>query len=92
MSVYKLDSRLPPICDLKKDFTSLLPLKDISPQFSWWNTHVDIFHNFVDDVIKWALVDAKSEILLDTLHATNHDPAIYSTISILLTLSVNSLD
>ena len=30
MSVYKLDSRLPPICDLKKDFTSLLPLKDIS--------------------------------------------------------------
>jgi hypothetical protein len=43
------------------------------PQFSWWNTHVDIFHNFVDDVIKWALVDAKSEILLDTLHATNPD-------------------
>ena len=48
------------------------------------------FHNFVDDVIKWALADAKPEILLDTLHATNHDPAIYSTISILLTLSVSS--
>ena len=30
MSVYKLDIRLLPICDLKWDFTSLLPLKDLS--------------------------------------------------------------
>jgi hypothetical protein len=46
----------------------------------------------VDEVIRWALVDDKPEILLGTLHATNHDlyPAIYSIISILLTLSVSS--
>ena len=29
MSVYKLDSRLSPICDLKQDFMSTLPLKDL---------------------------------------------------------------
>ena len=54
--------------------------------------NVDMFHDFVDDVFRWALVDDKPEILLDTLHATNRDlyPAIYSTISILLTLSVSS--
>jgi hypothetical protein len=43
----------------------------------------------VDEVerwkIRWALVDAKLERLLDTLHATNRDlyPAIYSIISII---------
>jgi len=65
---------------------------NLFPPFSYWNTHVDIFHDFVDDVIRWALVDDKPEILLDTLHATNRDlyPAIYSIISILLTLSVSS--
>ena len=46
-------------------------------------------HDFVDEVerwkIRWALVDAKPERLLDTLHATNRDlyPAIYSIISII---------
>ena len=29
-SVNKLDSRLSPICDLTKDFMSILPLKDLS--------------------------------------------------------------
>ena len=29
MSVYKLDSRLSPICDLTQDFMSTLPLKDL---------------------------------------------------------------
>jgi len=39
----------------------------------------------------WARVDNKLEILLDTLDATNRDlyPAIYSIISILLTLPVS---
>jgi len=47
-----------------------------------------MFHDFVDDVCRWALVDDTLKILLDTLHATNRDfyPAIYSVISILLTL------
>ena len=47
-----------------------------------------MFHDFVDDVFRWALVDDKPKILLDTLHATNRDvyPAIYGIISILLTL------
>ena len=47
-----------------------------------------MFHDFVDDVFMWALVDDKPKILLDTLHATNRDlyPAIYSIIIILLTL------
>ena len=42
--------------------------------------------------MKWALVDDKPEILLDTLHATSCDlyPAIYSIISILLTMPVTS--
>ena len=47
-----------------------------------------MFHDFVDDVFRWTLVDDKPKILLDTIHETNHDlyPAIYSIISILLTL------
>jgi hypothetical protein len=47
-----------------------------------------MFHDFVDDVFRWALVDDKPKILLDTILETNHDlyPAIYSIISILLTL------
>ena len=47
-----------------------------------------MFHDFVDDVFRWALVDDKPKILLDTLQATNRDvyPAIYILISILLTL------
>ena len=46
----------------------------------------------MDEVIRWALVDDKPEILLDTLHAINRDlyPAMYNIISILLTLSVSS--
>ena len=42
--------------------------------------------------IRLALVDAKPERLLDTLHATNRDlyPAIYSIICILLTMPVSS--
>jgi hypothetical protein len=53
-----------------------------------------MFHDFVDDVFRWALVDAKPKILLDTLHATNRDiyPAIYSIISVLLTLLSNKRD
>ena len=52
--------------------------------------------HFVDEVkrwqMSWAYVDDKPEKLLDILHATNRDlyPAIYSIISILLTLSVSS--
>ena len=47
-----------------------------------------MFHDFVDNVVRWAHVDDKPKILLDTLHATNRDvyPAIYILISILLTL------
>ena len=47
-----------------------------------------MFHDIVDDVFRWALVDDKPKILLDTLHTTNRDlyPAIYGIISILLTL------
>jgi hypothetical protein len=47
-----------------------------------------MFHDFVDNVVRWALVDDKPKILLDTLQATNRDvyPAIYILISILLTL------
>jgi hypothetical protein len=47
-----------------------------------------MFHDFEDNVFRWALVDDKPKILLDILHAINRDlyPAIYSTISILLTL------
>ena len=45
--------------------------------FTYWNTHVDKFHDFVDDVerwnIRWALVDGKPERLPETLHATNPD-------------------
>jgi hypothetical protein len=47
-----------------------------------------MFHDSVDDVerweIRWALVDDKPEILLDTLHATNRDlyPAIYTASSV----------
>ena len=50
-----------------------------------------MFHDFVDDVLRWTLVDDKPKILLDTLHATNRDiyPAIYSIISVLLTLLSN---
>ena len=53
-----------------------------------------MFHDFVDDVFMWALVDDKPKILLDTLHATNRDiyPAIYSIISVLLTLLSNKRD
>jgi hypothetical protein len=29
-----------------------------------------MFHDFVDDVFMWTLVDDKPKILLDTLHAT----------------------
>jgi hypothetical protein len=47
-----------------------------------------LFHDFVDEVFRWALVNYKPEILLDTLPATNRD--LYSIISILLTLSVSS--
>ena len=69
---------------------------EINAPLSYWNTHVDMFHDFVDYIecweIMWALVDDKLEILLDTLHATNRDlyPAIYSIISFLLTLPVSS--
>ena len=47
-----------------------------------------MFHGFVDNVVRWALVDDKPNILLDILHAINRDiyPAIYSITSILLTL------
>ena len=47
-----------------------------------------MFHDFVDNVVRWALVDDQPKILLDTLQATNRDvyPAIYILISILLTL------
>jgi hypothetical protein len=47
-----------------------------------------MFYDFVDYVFRWTLVDDKSKILLDILHETNRDlyPAIYSIISILLTL------
>jgi hypothetical protein len=47
-----------------------------------------MFHDFVDNVFRWALVDDKPKILLDILHAINRDlcQAIYSIISILLTL------
>jgi hypothetical protein len=47
-----------------------------------------MFHDFVDNVLRWALVDDKPKILPDILHAINRDlyPAIYSIISILLTL------
>ena len=53
-----------------------------------------MFHDFVDDVFRWALVDDKPKILLDTLHATNRDiyAAIYSIISVLLTLLSNKRD
>ena len=52
--------------------------------------------DYMDEVerwkIRWALVDEKPERLLNTLHATNRDlyPAIYTIISILLTMSVSS--
>jgi hypothetical protein len=58
--------------------------------------HEDMFHGFVNEVerwkIRWALVDDKPERLLHTLHATNRDlyPAIYSIISILVTMPVSS--
>jgi len=51
----------------------------------------------VDEVerwkIRWALVDDKLERLLETLHATNSElyPAIYTIISILLTMAVSSV-
>ena len=47
-----------------------------------------MFHAFVDNVLRWALVDDKPKILLDTIHETNHVlyPDIYSIISIVLTL------
>ena len=53
-----------------------------------------MFHDYVDDVFRWALVDDKPKILLDTLDATNRDiyPAIYSIISALLTLRNNKRD
>jgi hypothetical protein len=53
-----------------------------------------MFHDFVNDVFRWALVDDKPKILLDTLDATNRDiyPAIYSIISALLTLRNNKRD
>jgi len=45
--------------------------------FPYWNTHVDKFHDFVDEVRRWdislALVDDKAERLLDSLHATIRD-------------------
>ena len=44
---------------------------------SYWNTHVDMFHDFADEVerwnIRWLLVDDKPERLLDTLHVANRD-------------------
>ena len=53
-----------------------------------------MFHDFVDDGFRWALVDDKPKILLDTLHATNRDiyPVIYSIISVLLKLLSNKRD
>jgi hypothetical protein len=62
------------------------------PSHPYLSRKVDV----VDDVdcwkIGWALVDAKPEGLLDTLHATNRDlyPATDSIISILLTMLVYS--
>jgi hypothetical protein len=45
--------------------------------FIYWNTHVDKFHDFVEDVerwnIRWALVDGKPGRLPETLHVTNPD-------------------
>jgi hypothetical protein len=45
--------------------------------FLYWNTHVDKFHDFVEDVarwnIRWALVDGKPARLIETLHATTPD-------------------
>jgi hypothetical protein len=58
---------------------------------------VEMFHDFVDEVerwtIRWALVYDNPERLLDTLHSTNRDlyTAIYSLISILLTIPVSSV-
>ena len=58
--------------------------------------HEDMFHGFVNEVerwkIRWALVDDKPERLLHTLHATKRDlyTAIYSIISILVTMPVSS--
>ena len=55
-----------------------------------------MYHDFVDEVerweIRWALVDDKPETTRHRLYATNRDlyPAIYSIISILLTMSVSS--
>ena len=52
--------------------------------------------DFVDEVENWeiklALVDAKPERLFEILHATNRVlcPAIYSIISIILTMPVSS--
>jgi hypothetical protein len=47
-----------------------------------------MFYDFVDNVFMWDLVDDRPKILLDILHAINRDlyPAIYSIISILLTV------
>jgi hypothetical protein len=74
-------------------FDNLLCISSNAP-LSFWNTHVDMFHDFVDDVFRWALVDDKPKILLDTLHATHRDiyQAIYSIISVLLTLLSNKRD
>jgi len=45
--------------------------------FPYWNTHVDKFHDFVDEVERWdirlTLVDDKPERLLDVLHVANRD-------------------
>ena len=68
----------------------------INTPLSYWNTYVDMFHDFVDEAecqkIRWALVYDKPERLLDTLHATNSDlySAIYSIICILQTMPVSS--
>jgi len=62
--------------------------------FNAYQTDLPRKVDFVDEVerwkIRWALVDDKPERLLATLHATNRDlcPAIYSIISIILTMPV----
>ena len=45
--------------------------------FPYWNTHIDKFNDFVDEVGRWdirlALVDNNPERLLGAPHATNRD-------------------
>jgi hypothetical protein len=75
--------------------------KNLTPQivdrlFNTYQRDLPRQVDYMDEVerwkIRWALVDEKPERLLDTLHATNRDlyPAIYTIISIILTMSVSS--